>query len=64
MSRQPLHLSFHPPATVETPSNQVFIKVYFLSKLFTDNKGCFLVRACFGNQHVMIAYHANSNLIL
>jgi hypothetical protein len=49
---------------VETPSNQVFIKVYPLSKLFTEDTGRFLVRESSGNQYVMIAYHANGNLIL
>jgi hypothetical protein len=53
-----------PPATVDSPSNQVFIKVPLLNRLYTDNTGCFLVKAHSGNQYVMIAYHANGNLIL
>jgi hypothetical protein len=52
-----------PPSTVEEPSNQVFVKVFPLSKLYTDDTGCLPVRACLGNQYVMIAFHANSNLI-
>jgi hypothetical protein len=52
------------PATVDSPSNQVFIKVHPLSRLYTDDTGCFPVKARSGNQYVMIAYHANSNLIL
>jgi hypothetical protein len=46
------------------PSNQVFVVTQLLSKLFTNNTGHFLVRACSGNQYVMITFHANGNLIL
>ena len=35
-----------------------------LSKLFTDDTGRFPVGARSGNQYVMIAYHADGNLIL
>jgi hypothetical protein len=52
-----------PPPPVATPSNQVFVKTQPLSKLFTDDTGRFPVRACSGNQYVMIAFHANGNLI-
>ncbi len=52
------------PATVNTPSNQVFIKVHPLSRLYTDDTGCFPVKVRSGNQYVMNAYHANRNLIL
>jgi hypothetical protein len=38
--------------------------VYPLSKLYMDDTGCFLVRAHLGNQYIMIAFHANGNLIL
>jgi hypothetical protein len=51
------------PPPVETPSNQVFVITKPLSKLFTNNTRCFPIRACSGNQHVMIAFHADSNLI-
>ncbi len=47
-----------------TASNQVFIVTQPLSKLFTDDTGRFPVRARSGNQYVMIAFHANGNLIL
>jgi hypothetical protein len=53
-----------PPATVDSPSNQVFIKVHPLSRLYTEDAGHFLVKARSGNQYVMIAYHADGNLIL
>jgi hypothetical protein len=46
------------------PSNQVFVIPKLLRKLFTNNTGRFPVRACSGNQYVMIAFQANSNLIL
>jgi len=47
-----------------SPSNQIFIKVHPISRLYTDNTGCFPVKARSGNQYVMITYHANGNLIL
>ncbi len=53
------------PSPEGMPSNQVFIKVYPLSRLY-DNTGRFLIRACLGNQDIMIliAFHADGNLIL
>jgi hypothetical protein len=52
------------PSSMDEPSNQVFIKVYPLSKLYMDDTGHFSVRACLGNQYIMIAYHVDGNLIL
>jgi hypothetical protein len=52
------------PPLVAMLSNQVFIVTKPLSKLFTDNTGRFPVRARSSNQYVMIAFHANGNLIL
>ncbi len=52
------------PPPVAMPSNHVFIVTKPLSKLFTSNTGRFPVRACSGNQYIMIAFHANGNLIL
>jgi hypothetical protein len=49
---------------IAMPSNQVFVIEKPLSKLFPNNTGRFLIRACSGNQYVMIAFHANGNLIL
>jgi hypothetical protein len=53
-----------PPPPVATPTNQVFVLTKLLSKLLTNNTGRFLVRAHSSNQYVMIAFHANGNLIL
>jgi hypothetical protein len=41
-----------------------FVVTKPLSKLFANKTGRFPIRACSGNQYVMIAFHANSNLIL
>jgi hypothetical protein len=46
------------------PSNELYIHVYPISKLYTDDTGRFPIKASSGNQYVMIAYHANGNLIL
>jgi hypothetical protein len=51
------------PLPAAAPSNQVFVVTKLLSKLFPDNTGRFPVRARSGNQYVMIAFHANGNLI-
>ena len=53
-----------PPPSIATPSNQFYITTQPLSKLFTDDTGRFPVRAHSGNQYVMIAFHADGNLIL
>jgi hypothetical protein len=49
---------------IEASSNQVFVITKPLSKLFTDDTGRFPIRASSSNQYVMIAFHANGNLIL
>jgi hypothetical protein len=43
---------------------EVFLHIYPISKLYTDDTGCFPIRARSGNQYVMIAYHTDRNLIL
>jgi hypothetical protein len=50
--------------TGATPSSQVFVMIQPLSKLFTNDTGRFPVRAHFGSQYVMIAFHTDGNLIL
>ena len=53
-----------PPADPETTSNNIFIRIYPISKLYTDDTGRFPIKAQSGNQYVMISHHANGNLIL
>jgi hypothetical protein len=52
------------PSPKDMPSDQVFIKVYPLSRLYTDDTGLFLIRAHSRNQYIMITIHADGNLIL
>jgi hypothetical protein len=52
------------PPPVAMPSNQIFAVTQPLSKLFINKTGRFPVRARSDNQYVMIAFHANGNLIL
>ncbi len=52
------------PQPSESPSSEVYITVYPISKLYTDDTGRFPVKARSGNQYVMIAYHADGNIIL
>jgi hypothetical protein len=42
----------------------VFLLVYPISKMYTDETGLFPIQACLGNQYVMIAYHKDGNLTL
>ena len=63
-----------PPPTARPPlklllplidaSREIFFRVYPISKFYLDDTGWFLVRACSGNQYVIIAYHTKGNLIL
>ena len=43
--------------------NELHVKVYHQSKLYTDDTGRFPTRMRSGNQYVMVAYHS-SNVIL
>ena len=45
-------------------SNELFLNVLPLSKLYTDDTGRFPVKARSGNQYIMIAYHVDGNIIL
>ena len=45
-------------------SNEIFLQVTPINKLYTDNTGCFPVHTCSGHQYAMITYHCNANLIL
>ncbi len=60
----------NPPPIIKTPaplpeaSQEVFLHVYPISILYTNDTGCFPVKSRLGNQYVMIAYHMDGNLIL
>jgi hypothetical protein len=60
----PPALSTTAPSPADVPPNQVFIAVYPLSRLYTDDTGCFPIKVCLGNQYIMIAFHTDGNLIL
>jgi hypothetical protein len=59
-----------PPPTIESPMplaealQEVFLRVYPISKLYTDDTGHFPIRARSDNQYVMIVYHMDGNPIL
>jgi hypothetical protein len=57
-------LSAIAPQASSLPSNKVHISVFPISKLYLDDTGQFPIKARSGNQYVMIAYHADGNLIL
>jgi hypothetical protein len=52
------------PAVMDNALQGMFLHVYPISKLYTDDTGWLPVQACSGNQYVMIAYHTDGNLIL
>jgi hypothetical protein len=58
-----LRLSRTPTPLAES-SQEVFLHVNPISKLYTDDTGRFPILARSGNQYVMIAYHTERNLIL
>ena len=45
-------------------SNEMYLQVTPISKLYTDDTGRFPVHARSCNQYIMIAYHCDTNLIL
>ena len=45
-------------------SNDIFLQVAPISKLYTDDTGRFPVHARSGHQYAMIAYHCDANLII
>ena len=58
-----------PPSSPEEPmpqvrSNELFLQVMHISKLYIDDTGRFPIHSYIGNQYVMIAYHCNTNIIL
>jgi hypothetical protein len=53
-----------PPPPLDAPSRLLFVTTQPLSKLYTNDTGRFPIKSQFGNQYVMIAFHADGNLIL
>jgi hypothetical protein len=53
-----------PPTTPVSPSKELHVWTEPISKLYTDDMGCFSVCSCSGNQYIMLAYHCDSNAIL
>ena len=45
-------------------SNELFVIVESISKLYTDDMGRSPVRSCSGNYYIILAYHADCNVIL
>jgi hypothetical protein len=62
--RPSLPLIIKSPTPLDEASQEVFLRVYPISKLYNDDMGCFPIWACSGNQYVMIVYHSDRNLIL
>ena len=52
------------PKLPQVRSNDLYLQVTPISKLYTDDTGRFPVHARSGNQYIMIAYHCDTNLIL
>jgi hypothetical protein len=60
----PVHPRLLRPQHHQHLLQEVFLHVYPISKLYTDDTGQFPTQACLGNQYVKIAYHTDGNLIL
>ena len=52
------------PKIPKVRSNKLNIHVTSISKLYTEDTGCFPIHARRGNQYIMIAYHSDAKLIL
>ena len=48
----------------QVQSNELFLQVMSIIKLYTNDTGRFPIHASSGNQYIMIAYHCDTNLIL
>jgi hypothetical protein len=48
---------------METPSNELHIRIENISKLYTNDTGRFPVCSRAGNQYIMVAYHCDTNAI-
>ena len=54
-------LSHNAPAKT---SNELYVVVEPVSKLYTDEMGRFLIRSRSGHRYIMLAFHCNINSIL
>jgi hypothetical protein len=61
--RTSLPTAIRAPAPQANELREVFLHVYPINKLYTDDTGQFPIQACLGNQYVIIAYHTDGNLI-
>ena len=57
--QQQVHLTIQSPRIL---SNELFIQVTPISKVYTDDTGRFPIHAHSGNQYIMIAYHCDVNM--
>ena len=48
----------------QVQSNELFLQVMSIIKLYTNDTGRFPIHASSGNQYTMIAYHCDTNMIL
>ncbi len=66
-SSKPPPVARPPLAQLPPPDDnvkEVYIEIYPINKLYSDDTGRFPIHALSGNQYVMIAYHTEGNLIL
>ena len=52
------------PPHPATNTKELYVRIDTISKLYTNNMGCFPVRSCSSNYFIMIAYHVDLNVIL
>ena len=53
-----------PVAIPSNPANELHVFECAVATLYTDNFGCFPIRAQSRNQYIMVAYHDKANVIL
>ena len=65
-STRPKTRTDHDPVPREpmTKSQELFIRTDPISKLYTDDMGCFPIRSRQGNNFIMLTYHVDTNIIL
>jgi len=55
---------YDPVLKKENTNHELYIGIEPLSKLYTDNTGCFLVHMRSSNQYITIVYQCDFNVIL